>query len=201
MNHENPAREQPAPVPPPAVWGPIPNLPATLRPHRNLLTYSALESLLLGPAFWVKLLYSYFRFRTLVYEVDEEGITMRWGILFRREVSLTYARIQDIHLTSNVLERWLGLARIQVQTASGSAKAEMTIEGLQFFEPLRDFLYARMRGSRPRPGTPPPRELSRGASPEAATLEELTATLREVASEVRAMREALRPPRGGSRAG
>ncbi|MFY0567445.1 PH domain-containing protein [Archangium lansingense] len=200
MNHENPAREQPGPVSPPAVWGPIPNLPATLRPHRNLLTYSALESLLLGPAFWVKLLYSYFRFRTLVYEVDEEGITMRWGVLFRREVSLTYARIQDIHLTSNVLERWLGLARIQVQTASGSAKAEMTIEGLQFFEPLRDFLYARMRGSRPLRGTPPPRELPRVASSEAATLEELTATLREVASEVRALRESMRPPRGGSHA-
>jgi uncharacterized membrane protein YdbT with pleckstrin-like domain len=200
MNHENPAREQPGPVPLPAVWGPIPALPATLRPHRNLLTYSALESLLLGPVFWMKLLYSYFRFRTLVYEVDEEGITMRWGILFRREVSLTYARIQDIHLTSNVVERWLGLARIQVQTASGSAKAEMTIEGLQFFEPLRDFLYARMRGSRPALRTAPPRELSRGASPEAATLEELTATLREVASEVRALREAMRPPPGGSRA-
>ncbi|AKJ00807.1 putative membrane protein [Archangium gephyra] len=200
MNHENPARAQPGPASPPAVWGPLPALPATLRPHRNFLTYSALESLLLGPAFWVKLLYSYFRYRTLVYEVDEEGITMRWGIFFRREVSLTYARIQDIHLTSNVVERWLGLARIQVQTASGSAKAEMIIEGLQFFEPLRDFLYDRMRGSRPRLGTAPPHELSRGASPEAATLEELTATLREVASEVRALREALRPSSGGSRA-
>ncbi|WPB75361.1 PH domain-containing protein [Archangium violaceum] len=200
MNHENPALEQPDPAPPLAVWGPIPRLPATLRPHPNFLTYSALESLLLGPAFWVKLLYSYFRFRTLVYEVDEEGITMRWGILFRQEVSLTYARIQDIHLTSNVVERWLGLARIQVQTASGSSKAEMVIEGLQFFEPLRDFLYSRMRGSRPQPGTSKPHELSRAASPEAATLEELTATLREVASEVRALREAMRPPSGGSRA-
>ena len=200
MNHEHPALKQPDPAPPPAVWGPSPRLPATLRPHPNFLTYSALESLLLGPAFWVKLLYSYFRFRTLVYEVDEEGITMRWGILFRQEVSLTYARIQDIHLTSNVVERWLGLARIQVQTASGSSKAEMVIEGLQFFEPLRDFLYSRMRGSRPQPGTSKPHEPSRVASPEAATLEELTATLREVASEVRALREAMRPPSGGSRA-
>jgi putative membrane protein len=56
---------------------------------------------------------------------------MRWAYLFRREVSLTYARIQDLHLVSNVIERWLGLGRIQVQTASGSAEAEMTIEGLQ----------------------------------------------------------------------
>ncbi|PTL81548.1 PH domain-containing protein [Vitiosangium sp. GDMCC 1.1324] len=191
MNPRNQALKQPSPEPP-GEGGSIPELPATLRPHPNLLLYSSLESLLFGPVFWVKLLYGYFRFRTLVYEVDSEGISMRWGILFRREVSLTYARIQDIHLTSNVLERWLGLARIQIQTASGSKGAEMTIEGLQFFEPLRDFLYARMRGSRSPAGATPPRAPALTASPDAAALEELTATLREVAGEVRALRETLR---------
>ena len=65
---------------------------------------------------------------------------MRWGILFRREVSLTYRRIQDIHLRSGILQRWLGLADILVQTASGSAGAEMTIEGLQEYEQVREFL-------------------------------------------------------------
>jgi putative membrane protein len=82
---------------------------------------------------------------------------MRWGILFRREVMLSYARIQDIHLTSNFIERWLRLARIQVSTASGSAAAEMTIEGLQEYELVRDFLYTKMRGAneaRPPQGAP-----------------------------------------------
>ena len=37
---------------------------------------------------------------------------MSWGILFRREVIIQFARIQDIHLRSNVVERWLGLGRI-----------------------------------------------------------------------------------------
>ena len=73
---------------------------------------------------------------------------MGWGILFRREINLTYSRIQDIHLVSNIVERWLGLARIQIQTASGSAKAEMTLAGLLQFERVRDFLYSRMRGAR-----------------------------------------------------
>jgi putative membrane protein len=88
-------------------------------------------------------------YRSLRYEVDAEGITMRWGVLFRREVSLTYARIQDIHLSSNVVERWLGLARVQLQTASGSASAEMTIEGIRDVDAMRDFLYSRMRGGPP----------------------------------------------------
>ena len=123
-------------------------LPATRRPDPALLTYYALGSILLGPFFFVYLLPSYFKYRSLRYTVEDEGITMRWGILFRREISLTYARIQDIHLSSNFLERWLGIAKIQIQTASGSSSAEMTIEGLREYGAVRDFLYGRMRGAR-----------------------------------------------------
>jgi uncharacterized membrane protein YdbT with pleckstrin-like domain len=125
---------------------PLRRLPVTLEPDRNLLKYYMLTALLFGPALIFAAVPLWFRFRTLRYDVDEEGITMRWGILFRREVSLTYARIQDIQLTSNVVERWLGLARIQLQTASGSAMAEMTIEGRRDVDAIRDFLYSRMRG-------------------------------------------------------
>ena len=103
---------------------------------------------------------------------------MRWGILFRREITLTYARIQDIHLTSNIVERWLKLARIQIQTASASAAAEMTIEGLHEFETVRDFLYTKMRGVRGKPAVAAPKE-------------DLASALREVAAELRAVREAL----------
>ena len=67
---------------------------------------------------------------------------MRWGILFRKEISLTYSRLQDIHLASNVVERWLDLARVKLQTERGSAAAEMTIEGLTEFDRIRDFLYS-----------------------------------------------------------
>jgi putative membrane protein len=73
---------------------------------------------------------------------------MQWGVLFRREIYLTYRRIQDIHLTRNIVQRWLGLATLAVQTASGSATPEMSIEGILEAEPLRDHLYAKMRGAR-----------------------------------------------------
>jgi membrane protein YdbS with pleckstrin-like domain len=135
--------------PPETGAGSLPDaLPATLRPHPNLLRYYLLSALLFGPGFLIAAFPFYFRYRTLRYEVDDEGITMRWGILFRREISLNYSRIQDIQLSSNVVERWLGLARIQLQTASGSASDEMTIEGVPDVERMRDFLYSRMRGAR-----------------------------------------------------
>lgn len=182
----------------------VPGLPlvgAEPRPHPKLLTYYALSSLVLGPFFWVMLIPLYFRYHTMRYRFDEEGVSMRWGILFRREISLTYARIQDIHLSSNFVERWLGLARIQIQTASGNAGAEMTIEGLREYEQLRDFLYDRMRGTRGAGLVAPARAVGEAAAPAAvlaggAEAVELTSTLRAVAEELRALRTELEARRG-----
>jgi putative membrane protein len=42
----------------------------------------------------------------------------------------------------------MGLAKISLQTASGSSQAEMAIEGILEAEQLRDFLYSQMRGSK-----------------------------------------------------
>ena len=110
------------------------------RPHPALWKYYILCAVLTGPAIVVSLPYLYFRFHSLRYRFDAEGVHMRVGILFRREVNLTYARIQDIHLSSGFIQRWLGLADVQVQTASGSAGAEMVIEGFKEFEAIRDEL-------------------------------------------------------------
>ena len=118
------------------------------RPDPSLWTLYLIRSVLSGPAIIITLPLFLFRYRTLRYRFDEEGIHMRVGVLFRREVNLTYARIQDIHLQSGVIQRWLGLADIQIQTASGSATAELVIEGFKEFEAIRDFLYTRMRGAK-----------------------------------------------------
>lgn len=163
------------------------------RPDSNLLAYYILRAFLAGPIFPVMLVYGYFRYKTLRYEFDDEGITMRWGVLFRREISLTYARIQDLHLTSNVVERWLGLGKIQVQTASGNAGAEMTIEGLHDFEAIRDDVYARMRGvADGKPArTAAASAVTPPASDDGADDAELAAALHEAAAELRRLRAAL----------
>jgi len=153
------------------------------RPHPQLMTYYALTSLLAGPFFFVPLTVLYFRYHTMRYRFDEHGVNMRWGILFRREVSLAYARIQDIHLTSNVVERWLGLAQVKLSTASGSTAAEMTVEGRQDFELVRDFLYSRMRGVADKVAPP--------VSPGEATDVDVAAALRQVSDDLRAVRRAL----------
>ncbi|OGV35971.1 MAG: hypothetical protein A2X48_06140 [Lentisphaerae bacterium GWF2_49_21] len=116
------------------------------RPSPMLLKLYVIRSILSGPFIIFSLPVLLFRYYTLRYSFDNEGIGMKWGFIFRKEVNLTYARIQDIHLTSGLVQRWLGLADVKIQTASGSSEPEMTIEGIIEYEKLRDFLYARMRG-------------------------------------------------------
>lgn len=126
---------------------PIPEPIARLdRPSPALWTYYIIRAVLTGPGVIVMLPYLFFRYYTLRYKFDEQGIHMRVGILFRKEVNVTYSRIQDIHLSAGLIQRWLDLADVQIQTASGSAKAELIIEGFREFEVIRDFLYTRMRG-------------------------------------------------------
>jgi putative membrane protein len=156
------------------------------RPDRSLWTYYMLSLLVFPPLFPVLILPAWFRYSTMRYRFTEEGISMRWGVLFRREIIVNYARIQDIHLHSNVVERWLGLARVMIQTASGSASAEMTLEGFKNFEDVRDFLYSKMRGMKDQN-----REHITSGGPGSGSSPELAAILQEVTAELRKIRHAL----------
>jgi putative membrane protein len=114
----------------------------------KLYFLQALCALFLFPIVIVPL---YFRYHTLRYKFDAEGISAKWGILFRRETYLAYKRIQDIHVSRNLFERWLGIGKVMLQTAAGSSSAELTLEGMEHHAAVRDFLYARMRGVRAEP--------------------------------------------------
>lgn len=146
------------------------------------MKYYVLQAIATTVAFPLTLLLLYFRYHTMQYRFDAEGIHMRWGILQRREVMLNYSRIQDIQLRANVVERWLGLARIEIQTASGSAGAQMTLEGLLNFVEVRDFLYSRMRGAR---------HVAETHQAVAASPETLAGVLAEVTRELHAIRQAI----------
>ena len=177
-----------------AVMGtePLPRDIAAIEvPGPQLLKYYVLQAIASNVAFPITMLLLYFRYHTMRYRFDGEGIHMRWGILMRHEVMLNYSRIQDIQLRSNVVERWLGLARIEIQTASGSAGSEMVLEGLLNFVAVRDFLYSRMRGVR---------QTGEAAAHAAqAAPQSVAAALAEVAAELRAIREALEQRTDGAR--
>jgi putative membrane protein len=153
---------------------------AITRPEPVLLTFyllRSLASLVFFPLVFLPLLV---RYLTLRYRFDEESVRKSYGLIFRKEGLVQYARIQDLHLTRSLLQRWLGLARIEVQTASGSAAAEMTIVGLTNYEEVRDFLYSRMRGARFGEEEPSPHDVEEP--------DEAVALLTEIRDELRLLR-------------
>ena len=166
---------------------PIPaHIAAIERPVERLMTLYALKAVLSLIAFPVVLPILYFRYHTMRFKFDAEGIRMSWGILFRHEIMLNYSRIQDIHLHSTIIERWMGLARIEIQTAAGGAGADMTLEGIADHEAMRDFLYSQMRGAHEPSGHRTDDPGDRG---------ELAAVLGAVATELRAIRTLIEEPR------
>ena len=139
------------------------------------MVYYILKAMATTLAFPVALVVLYVRYHTMRYRFDEQGIRVSWGILFRREIMLNYSRIQDINVHSSFVERYLGLARIEIQTAASSSQSEMTLEGIENPAAMRDFLYSRMRGSSAQAHDPQPH----GG---------LAEVLQEVTQELRAIR-------------
>jgi putative membrane protein len=149
------------------------------RPHPNLMKMYLLQAIAANILFPIVIWPLYFKYHTLRYRIDDEGVSASWGILFKREIHLTYKRIQDIHVKRNIFERWLGIGTVEVQTASGSAGAELALEGMGDYESVRDYLYRRMRGQ--------------GAAPAKAAEEpdELVRLLRGIQAELEGARAAL----------
>jgi uncharacterized membrane protein YdbT with pleckstrin-like domain len=154
------------------------------RPCPALMKYYVLKALATNIAAPMTLVLLYFRFHTMRYRFDAEGIHMAWGIVMRHEIMLNYSRIQDIQLRSNFVERWLGLTRIEIQTASGSSGSEMTLEGISEHAAMRDFLYSQMRGVRDQ----------HHALTVSGTADSLAGVLTEVADELRAIRQSIARP-------
>lgn len=155
------------------------------RPDPALRSYYLLMAVLTLPAIFVTLPLFMARYHTLRYRLDEHGVWMRVGLLFSKESNLTYRRIQDVHVTRGLIQRWFGISSVAIQTASGSATAEITIEGVRDADALRDFLYARMRGARDEPEHARADEAGQSPGDEALML------LREVRDALKSLGERL----------
>jgi putative membrane protein len=172
-------------------------LPEIEQPNQKLLTYYILSSLLTLPAVVIVLPLLWIRFHTLRYRLEESGIRMNVGLLFRKEVVVAFRRIQDIHVSHNIVQRWLGISNVSIQTASGNAMPEIIVEGVTDANALRDWLYERMRGAKSPEGnlqrslsarnSEPVSTAQQIPSPASTTDEEVTSLLRGIRDNLAAM--------------
>jgi len=99
---------------------------------------------------WSKLAY-----RLYHYELTNEGINKEQGVIWKKYVTIPYNRIQNVDIHRGILDRFLGLSDMRIQTAGSSAfgsygqglYSEGRLPGLsaQDAEQLRDELIRRAK--------------------------------------------------------
>jgi membrane protein YdbS with pleckstrin-like domain len=103
---------------------------------------------LLGPAVAIALAAAWIvpslHYGALDYVIDEAGIAIRSGVLWRSQVRLPRVRIQHTDVSQGPLERRFGIATLKLYTA-GSRYTRIELPGLAHEEALalRDLLIAR----------------------------------------------------------
>ncbi len=157
-----------------------------IKPDETLLKYYFAYSLLWIVLFPIIFLAKYIRYRTLRYVFTDKEITMSWGGIQKQSISVSYERVQDIQLSSGPLERQFSLAKVQLQTASGDADAEIILEGFLNPADVRDQLYEKIQRSKnPNQGTPPALPVTRS---ETTSAPEMAEALQQIAGELKAIR-------------
>ena len=79
----------------------------------------------LGAFLFAVVLYPPMRFRRWRWQLTGLAIDMRSGVLVRRQETVPYFRIQQIDIVAGPVDRLLGLASLQVTTASASGSAAL----------------------------------------------------------------------------
>ena len=65
------------------------------------------------------------RVRSIGYRIEESELKVSSGIMFRRVVSVPFARMQLVEVSAGPLERAYSLASVQLHTASASTDAKI----------------------------------------------------------------------------
>lgn len=65
------------------------------------------------------------RYRSWAYAERDDDLVVRRGVLVRRLSVVPYGRMQFIDVTAGPVDRWLGLATVQLHTASASSDARI----------------------------------------------------------------------------
>ena len=130
----------------------IPTLPPLVRTIlRILVTIAAV-------AFVVSIPITYFlqrlNYEMRWYIVTDRSLRIRSGVVSLQEITMTFANIQGIQVNANPLERLLGLANIEVQSAGGGGSTPhgarlgghaAEFEGVDNATAIRDLLVERLR--------------------------------------------------------
>jgi uncharacterized membrane protein YdbT with pleckstrin-like domain len=125
-------------------------------------------------------------YRSLRYEIQDDEVIVHAGIWTQSVKHVPYRTVTNLEVKRDILDRWLGLGTLNIQTAgmSGQTGAEERLVGLTDVQEVYDAVAAELRRFRG------------GMAPTQAEVEQVPVAgspdvLEDILAEVRAIREAM----------
>lgn len=95
------------------------------------------------------------RFFTFSYRLDDEDMVIREGLLTKQVRSVPYSRIQNVDLVQSLIHRWMGVAVVRLETASGGKpEAVIHVLTLQAIRDMRQAIASGKGKKAPAPESP-----------------------------------------------
>lgn len=85
-------------------------------------------------AFVLFLIYQVLNWAFYTYRYEEGYLHIKSGVVFKKERSIKRERVQTVNIRRGLLQRLLGLASLQVETAGGGAESEMSLTAVTLEE-------------------------------------------------------------------
>jgi membrane protein YdbS with pleckstrin-like domain len=90
-------------------------------------------------------------FRVLEYYIDDEGVKMKGGVVWKKHVTVPYSKITNVDVTQGPMQRYYDIGTIHIQTAGAGGKqgekAELKINGIRELEKVRKSIIGRIGDS------------------------------------------------------
>ena len=79
---------------------------------------------------WLAHRFPELHYRYTTWRLDDVGLTIRTGVVWRKEISVARSRVQHIDVSQGPMERRFGLATLSVYTA-GTEHSQVALDGLE----------------------------------------------------------------------
>lgn len=88
-------------------------------------------------------------FNAIKYCIDDEGVKMKGGAVWKKHVTVPYSKITNVDVTQGPMQRYFNIGTIHVQTAGAGGqqgqKAELRMNGVRDIEKIRDIIIKKVK--------------------------------------------------------
>jgi membrane protein YdbS with pleckstrin-like domain len=90
-------------------------------------------------------------YRSADYRLTDDELEYRRGVFFQQKTTVPYNRITNVNAAQGPLQRFVGAGSVGIHTAGfgGQTGAELTIDGVEDYEEIKDQILAKVRRREP----------------------------------------------------